>query len=95
MFFYVATVNTPAMAAAMPGVGSQYASANLDSKGEAFDGAKTYRLHVPANVPVKDFWSVVLYDTQTRSMLQTDHQFPSLSSQTNPRQTRMVPSMST
>jgi hypothetical protein len=85
MFFYAATVNTPAMAVAMPGVGSQYASADLDSDGNVFDGAKTYRLRVPPNVPVKDFWSVVLYDTQTRSMLQTDQQFPSFSSQTNPQ----------
>jgi len=81
MFFYAATVNTPAMAVAMPGVGSQYASANYDGKGRPFDGGKTYRLRVPANVPVKDFWSVVLYDTQTRSMLQTDQRFPSLSSE--------------
>jgi hypothetical protein len=36
---------------------------------------------VPPNVPAKDFWSVVLYDTQTRSMLQTDQQFSSLSSE--------------
>jgi hypothetical protein len=62
-------------------VGSQYASANYDDKGRPFDGGKTYRLRVPANVPVKDFWSVVLYDTQTRSMLQTDQRFPSLSSE--------------
>ncbi|MFJ4291391.1 DUF1214 domain-containing protein [Cupriavidus sp. NPDC089707] len=61
------------------------ASANLDANGQAFDGAKTYRLRVPANVPVKDFWSVVLYDTQTRSMLQTDQRFPSLSSRTKPK----------
>jgi hypothetical protein len=85
MFFYAATVNTPAMAVAMPGIGSQYASSNLDSDGQAFDGAWTYRLRVPAHVPVKDFWSVVLYDTQTRSMLQTDQQFPSFSSQTHPQ----------
>lgn len=85
MFFCAATVNTPAMAVAMPGAGSQYASANLDAAGQAFDGGKTYRLRVPAQVPVKDFWSVVLYDTQTRSMLQTDQQFPSLSSQTQPK----------
>jgi hypothetical protein len=48
MFFYVATVNTPAMAVAMPGIGSQYAAANVDSKGEPFDGGKTYRVrHFP------------------------------------------------
>ncbi|VVE65346.1 signal peptide protein [Pandoraea captiosa] len=83
MFFYAATVDTPAMAVAMPGIGSQYASVNLDSAGKPFDGGKNYVLHVPPKVPVKDFWSVVVYDTQTRSMLQTDQQFPSVSSQRN------------
>lgn len=81
MFFYVATVNTPAMAVAMEGVGSQYAATNLDVHGNPFDGGKNYRLHVDAHPPAKDFWSIVLYDTQTRSMLQTDQQFPSMSSQ--------------
>jgi hypothetical protein len=81
MFFYAATINTPAMAVAMPGIGSQYAAANLDDQGRPFDGGKTYRLRVPPHVPAKDFWSVVVYDPQTRSMLQTDQQFPSLSSE--------------
>jgi hypothetical protein len=83
MFFYAATIDTPAMAVAMPGIGSQYAAANTDAGGRSFDGAKRYVLHVPPDVPVKDFWSVVVYDTQTRSMLQTDQQFPSLSSEKN------------
>ena len=82
-FFYVATVVTPAMANKMVGVGPQYAGANLDSNGNYFDGSKNYRLTLPPNVPAKDFWSVVLYDPQTRSELQTDQQFPSLSSQKN------------
>ena len=30
---------------------------------------------------MKTFWSFVIYDNQTRSMLQTDQQFPSISSQ--------------
>ncbi|MNX27690.1 hypothetical protein D3C86_577830 [compost metagenome] len=81
MFFYAATVDTPAMAVAMPGIGSQYAAANYDAQGKPFDGGKTYVLRVPPNVPAKDFWSVVVYDTQTRSMLQTDQPFPSLSSE--------------
>ena len=38
---------------------------------------------MPPNIPAKDFWSLVLYDTQTRSELQTDQQFPSLGSQKN------------
>ncbi len=80
MFFYYATMVTPAMAAKIVGVGSQYALATVDSEGRALDGAASYKLTLPANVPAKDFWSIVAYDNQTRSMLQTDQQFPSLNS---------------
>jgi hypothetical protein len=76
-FFYVATVNTPAVVAKMVGRGSQYAVATADKAGNPFDGAKTYRLNIPANVPAKDFWSFVLYDPQTRSELQTAQPLPS------------------
>jgi hypothetical protein len=76
-FYYGYTVNTPAMIAKIVGRGSQYAIAFADKVGEPFDGAKSYRLNVPANAPAKDFWSVVLYDPQTRSELQTSQPFPS------------------
>jgi hypothetical protein len=79
--FYYATGITPAMARKMVGVGSQYAISFRDSQGNYFNGGQTYRLNIPANPPVKDFWSIVVYDGQTRSMLQTDQQFPSLGSQ--------------
>ena len=49
--------------------------------GRPLDGGRTYKLTLPAGIPAKDFWSLVLYDTQTRSELQTDQQFPSLGSQ--------------
>jgi hypothetical protein len=76
-FFYVATVNTPAMAAKLVGKGSQYAISSADAAGEPFDGAKNYKLNIPKDVPAQDFWSVVLYDPQTRSELQTSQPFPS------------------
>lgn len=81
MFHYNATGITPAMAVAMPGIGSQYAAAACDSEGNWLDGAHTYKLTLPPNPPAKDFWSVVVYDSQTRSMLQTDQQFPSANNQ--------------
>ena len=84
LFFYIATVNTPAMVAKMVGLGSQYAGAMRDPDGNPFDGGKTYKLTIPADVPAKDFWSLVVYDTQTRSELQTSNPFPSLNNRRNP-----------
>ncbi len=80
LFHYYATGITPAMAMKMVGIGSQYAAATTDSNGKPFDGSKTYKIHLPPNIPAKNFWSFVVYDNQTRSMLQTDQQFPSISS---------------
>ena len=72
---------SPAMAMTTPGKGSDYSMGMLDSEGKVFDGSKTYKLHVPPNPPAKDFWAITMYDTQTRSQLQTDQKFPTLGSQ--------------
>ncbi len=80
MFFY-GTGITPAMTIQKVGAGSAYAAAFVDSKKQPLDGSKTYKLRLPPGIPAERFWSLVLYDNQTRSMLQTDQQFPSISSQ--------------
>ena len=80
-FYYYATMVTPAMAAKMVGVGSQYSLATVDANGNYLDGSKDYILHFPPDVPAKNFWSVCVYDNQTRSLLQTDQQYPSLNSE--------------
>jgi len=80
-FYYLATVNTPAMAMKIIGAGSQYAWGYLDADGNYLDGGKTYKLNIPKDAPALKFWSVVVYDPQTRSELQTDQTFPSKQSQ--------------
>lgn len=70
-FHYIATVVTPAMAKAQPGAGSAYAYTVHDSTGAVLDGGRSYRLHIDPDVPASRFWAVDVYDTQTRSLLQT------------------------
>jgi hypothetical protein len=71
---------SPAMSSKAAGKGSDYTMGMVDSKGQPLDGSKTYKLHLPPKIPVKDFWALTLYDTQTRCQLQTDQQFPTLDS---------------
>ena len=81
LFHFGYIVVSPAMAMTVAGKGSDYSMGMLDSNGEIFDGSKTYKLHIPPNPPAKDFWAITMYDTQTRSQLQTDQQFPTKGSQ--------------
>jgi hypothetical protein len=40
-----------------------------DKEGNAFDGGKTYKLTVPRNAPVKQYWSVTAYDRETHALI--------------------------
>jgi len=82
MFHYPYTAVTPAMAAPRLGKGSDYAITYIDTKNQPFDGGKTYKLNIPADPPVGNFWAVTVYDTQTRSMLQTDQDAPTVGGNT-------------
>ncbi|MEZ5901523.1 MAG: DUF1254 domain-containing protein [Hyphomicrobiaceae bacterium] len=83
-FYYGYTLDSPGMIMRIPGVGSQYLMGFLDSEGNPFDGAKTYKVMLPKDVPAKAFWSFTLYDNQTRSMLQTPQKYPRAGSQSYP-----------
>jgi hypothetical protein len=82
--FYTATCITPAMCMRLTGVGSQYLVANVDAAGKPFDGAKTYRVSLPKDIPAARFWSLNVYDNQTRSLLQTEQLYPRAGSQEYP-----------
>ncbi len=83
-FYYAYTLDSPGMIMRIPGVGSQYLLGYLDAEGAPFDGAKTYKVTLPKDIPARAFWSFTLYDNQTRSMLKTPQKYPRAGSQKYP-----------
>ena len=51
------------------GAGQFYLISIKDKDGQGYDGAKTYRLAVPPNAPVEQYWSVTAYDRQTHALI--------------------------
>lgn len=83
-FFYGVTGITPAMAMRLPGIGSTYLWTMVDAQSNYFDGSKTYKVTLPKGIPAEKFWSFTLYDTMTRSMLDTPQRHPRAGSQSYP-----------
>ncbi|MDX3968694.1 MAG: DUF1254 domain-containing protein [Bradyrhizobium sp.] len=83
-FFYAVTGITPAMAMRLPGIGSTYLWTMVDADKNHFDGAKTYKVTLPKDIPQANFWSLTLYDNMTRSMLDTPQRYPRAGSQSYP-----------
>ena len=59
-----------------PGQGSQYIGAYQDAEGNWLTGDNTYRIHLPSDVPANMFWSLTVYDNETRSMIQNEEGRP-------------------
>ncbi len=83
--YYMAAGNTPARMEKNIGQGSQYLWTYRDARGEYLDGANTYRLRVPPNIPAGNFWSVVVYDALSRSEMQNGQPLPSVGTYSNPK----------
>lgn len=79
-WFYEAVVVSKGMLTQTPGVGQRYIASYKDGDGKWLDGGKKYKLHVPPNPPVKQFWSVTAYDEGTRQMVVTPQGRPDISS---------------
>jgi len=71
-WFYQAQIESPAMFRRSAAAGSLYWLGTRDGNGAFLDGGKTYKLTVPQPVPAKLFWSLTIYDPDTRSEIVTD-----------------------
>jgi hypothetical protein len=71
-WFFQAVAASPAMFRRDAGAGSLYWLGLRDKAGAYLDGGLSYKLSVPLPVPAKLFWSVTVYDAETRSQVQTD-----------------------
>jgi hypothetical protein len=65
---------------AEPGTGQYGMTVYKDKDGNFFNGSNTYTLNVPAEVPVKQFWQIPVYEVSTRAMINAPQQRTSLAS---------------
>jgi hypothetical protein len=68
----------------MPGLGQQYRTGYKDSDGKHLIGHQHYTLTLAPNPPAKLFWSIVVYDVNTRTMIINESKNPLASARTNP-----------
>jgi len=57
------------MVTSTPGVGQIYLGTYKDNAGNRRDGGRTYRLRVAKDAPVANFWSMTVYDADTRVLI--------------------------
>ena len=66
VWFYEAVTSSEGMVNPVPGKGQVYMTSKRDSDGNLVRADKTYKLRVPKDVPVAQFWSLTLYSEDTR-----------------------------
>lgn len=79
-WFYEAVTNTKGMVSKTPGLGQTYLGSYTDEKGRWLDGGKNYRLHVGAHPPARQFWSMTVYDIESRCLIDNPQRKADLSS---------------
>ena len=75
-YAYEAIGTAKSMVVSVPGQGSQYIGAYQDAGGDWLTGGYSYRIHLPKDVPANMFWSLTVYDNDTRSMIRNEHGRP-------------------
>jgi len=79
-YTYEAVATSRAMATKIPGKGQAYLGAYKDSDGNWLDGSNNYTLHIPPNAPAARFWSITVYDVDTRCPIDNEQQIADKSS---------------
>ena len=82
-WFYEAIANSVGMQGRTLGFGQVYLEASKDKDGAWLDGGESYHMYVAPDPPVKQFWSITLYDNLTRGPVITDQGAADLSSREN------------
>lgn len=79
-WLYEAVTNDIAMHGQETGWGQVYMATYQDHDGDWLDGGVNYVLHLPPNVPAESFWSMTLYDVDTRCIIRNEQQIADRSS---------------
>ena len=79
-FTYEAISRAWAMFTDQVGVGQVYLAQYKDGNGKWLDGSKDYVLNIPKDAPAKLFWSIAVYSTDTRCLIQNEAGYASLGS---------------
>lgn len=79
-YFYEAVTYSKAMITKIPNVGQAYLGSYYDNEGNWLDGGKNYTLNIPANPPAVNFWSITIYDSATRCLIDNPQKNADLSS---------------
>ena len=85
LYFLNAYSASPAMAINIVGMGAKYPTTFRDADGDLLSGGKIYKLHLPAGIPAKLFWSVTVYDGDNASGLDNGQPLPSINSMDRPK----------
>lgn len=85
-YFTSAYSASPGMVKNIVEAGAKYPVTFRDKDGNFLDGGQSYTLHLPPNIPAKNFWSATVYDGTTASGLDNGQPFPSLNQMDKPVQ---------
>jgi hypothetical protein len=84
-YFTSAYSASPGMVKNLVGMGAKYPVTSRDKDGNFLDGGHSYSLHLPPNIPAKNFWSATVYDGTTASGLDNGQPHPSLNQMDKPQ----------